>query len=56
MNNASDIVISGCSGGGLSTWLHADWIKDNLLNGVVYQMIVIYLHYQIAEFFLILME
>ena len=35
MNNATDIVIGGCSAGGLSTWLHADWIKENLLDGVV---------------------
>ena len=35
MNNASDIVISGCSAGGLATWLHADWINNNLLKGTV---------------------
>jgi len=34
MNNATDIVITGCSAGGLSTWLHSDWIKDNLLNNL----------------------
>ena len=29
--NATDIIISGNSAGGLATYLHSDWIKDYLL-------------------------
>uniref|UniRef100_A0A7S2VUL2 Pectin acetylesterase n=1 Tax=Norrisiella sphaerica TaxID=552664 RepID=A0A7S2VUL2_9EUKA len=30
-NQATDVLLSGCSAGGLATYLHADYIRDNLL-------------------------
>eukprot|EP01121_Diplochlamys_sp_Union-15-3_P004235 TRINITY_DN1425_c0_g3_i3.p1 TRINITY_DN1425_c0_g3~~TRINITY_DN1425_c0_g3_i3.p1 ORF type:complete len:293 (-),score=41.21 TRINITY_DN1425_c0_g3_i3:27-905(-) len=30
LQNATDVVISGCSAGGLATFLHVDWWKNNL--------------------------
>jgi len=32
LNTATDVVISGCSAGGLATYLHLDWWRNNLPN------------------------
>jgi hypothetical protein len=34
LKNASDVIINGCSAGGLATSLHADYIKDFLPSSV----------------------
>jgi len=38
LNVATDVVISGCSAGGLATFLHVDWWKDLLLQAKVVGM------------------
>ena len=35
LSNATDIVITGSSAGGLATWLHSDWIYNNLLKNKI---------------------
>eukprot|EP01130_Rhizamoeba_saxonica_P006910 TRINITY_DN2773_c0_g1_i1.p1 TRINITY_DN2773_c0_g1~~TRINITY_DN2773_c0_g1_i1.p1 ORF type:complete len:234 (-),score=43.36 TRINITY_DN2773_c0_g1_i1:456-1106(-) len=35
LDNSSNVVISGCSAGGLATYLHLDWWSDNLPNANV---------------------
>jgi len=38
LNKASDVVISGCSAGGLATYLHVDWWRAKLPNSKVVGM------------------
>jgi len=37
MNSASEVILTGCSAGGLATYLHTDYVKSILPSSVKYR-------------------
>ena len=38
MKRATDVILTGCSAGGLASLIHADYVRDTLPSGVRYSV------------------